>query len=229
MNRNKDKYRKFLEEYIPKSYLLKTNKTENIYLRVIENILVTEIFRENINIQKIECYEEFLEEYKNQFTKCLLYIGMNDYSGLEYSIRGTIENLLKFIYSLYIVEKYESITILSFRHLKEDLIEFQKNGLEMNISLIIKLCDVYGKFSNAIHGKNKDKTSLQYIIDIIVNEDKRMEDIDNVLLNILNIYEEILSGILQLEGLSTSEMLTLKRNLSNNRYNKLKNKLIVGS
>lgn len=221
-----DEYRKFLMDYMPKTSFLNYGNTKMVYARVTENVLVTEIFKNQINDKQTDCYLEFLEEYKNQFNKSLLYIGINDYSSLEYCVRRTIENLLKFIYSIYIIEPLEYILGLSFRHLKEDLIEFSNSGLQMDIKSIIKLCDIYGRFSNGIHGKNNPKISIEYVMDIIEVEDNRLKEIDNTLLNILNIYEEIIGSILEIEFLSTSELFMLKRNLSNNRFFKVKDKIL---
>lgn len=225
MIRNNE-YKKFLNEYIPKSNLLYNDKSNIIYLRVIENLIVTDIFRNYIGEYEVECYIEFLDDYKIQYTKMLLYIGINDYEAVTYCIRGLIESLLKFIYSIYIIEQKEDIQKLSFRNIKEDLKEFNSNGLNMNIKLIIKLCEIYGKYSNAIHGKIDNRSSVQYIAEIIENENRELINIENILLDILNIYEDIMIEILEIESLATSELIVLKKSINNKRYNKLIQKII---
>lgn len=224
MIRNNE-YEKFLNEYIPKSNLLHNNNANIIYLRVIENLIVTDIFRNYISEYKVECYIEFLDDYKIQYTKMLLYVGINDYEAVTYCIRGLIESLLKFIYSIYIVEQKENIQKLSFRNIKEDLKEFNRNGLNMNIELIIKLCEIYGKYSNAIHGKIDNRPSLQYIAEIIESENRELRNVEDILLDILNIYEDIMIEILAIESLATSELIVLKKSINNNRYSKLIQKI----
>lgn len=223
---NVDEYRNFLNEHIPKSNIINTDKTNYVYTRVVENLLVTEIFKNCIGECEIECYLDFLEDYKNQFNKILLYIGINDYNSVTYCIRSLIENLLKFIYSIYIVESKENISKLSFRNIKDDLNEFYQSGLEINLELIMKLCDIYGKYSNVIHGKSSNQASIQYIVEIIEKENKQLNDIDKILLNIVDIYEDIMSEILCIEYLSTNDLLTLRKSISSNRFNKLKKRLL---
>lgn len=222
---NFNEYTKFLKQYIPKSNFIHNNKTKEIYLRVVENVIVTEIFKNYFNEYGIECYMDFLDIYKNKYNKILLYLGINDYDSVTYCIRSLIENLLKFIYSIYIIESKENIEKLSYRNMKNELIEFSQNGLEIKLDVINKLFSIYGEYSNAIHGKKNNKVSLEYIIDIIENENENLSNIEIVLLDILNIYEDIMINILSIEYLSTSDLITLKKSLSKKRFNTLTNKI----
>jgi hypothetical protein len=64
MIRNNE-YKNFLNEYIPKSNLLYNDKSNIIYLRVIENLIVTDIFKNYIGEYEVECYIEFLATGEN--------------------------------------------------------------------------------------------------------------------------------------------------------------------
>lgn len=219
--KQEDIYLKFLEENIPNSNFIKTQKTTNVYSRVVENILVTEIFKVHLEKNNVECYLGFYEKYEEQFKRILLYIGINDYNSVAFCIRSLIENLLRFIYSMYIRDSEKNISNISFRNMKEQLSEFNKFGLEMNIDNIMKLCSIYARYSNDIHGKTKLKSSVEYIEGIIQEENIELRNIDSELTNILNIYEELFIEILEIKNLSTNELISLKKSLSNNRFKKL--------
>lgn len=221
---NSDEYKDFLKMYIPKSYFI-NSMTKNIYSRITENLVVTEIFKNYINECELECYIEFLENYKNKYNKLLLYLGINDYESVTYCIRSLIENLLKFIYSIYIIELKENIEMFSYRNIKDELIEFSKNGLEINMELISKLFSIYGEYSKVIHGKENTKVSIEYIVDIIENKNDKLNNIDQILLKIINIYEDIMIDILKIEYLSTSDLINLKKMLSKKRFDRFQNSI----
>lgn len=223
MENKKTDYQKFLLEYFPKSYAINDRAIEKIYQRVCENNLITEIFKIKIEERKLKCCKIFLLNYQIQFNKLLIYIGLNDPTGIDFCIRSSVENLLKFIYSIHSSAGDENINKTSFRHIKEGFKEFNSaiiNSKELQLNVLF---NYYGRYSNSIHYKNDNfYSSLNCMEDIIKSKNYDLNKLDKSLLGILNAYEQIISCEIELisKSLSSAELIRLKNNLSKIRYNK---------
>ncbi|WP_462392618.1 hypothetical protein [Clostridium cadaveris] len=228
MNERLNEYRNFIEKFFPCSGVINNNNVELVYFRVCENNIVTDIYEKYIPIKKqeknISCHLEFLKRYRIHFNNLLLYIPINECNCINFCLRAMVENLLKFLYSVYFDGSLNSITVCKFRDIKEGL-----NKLETNIFIdkveIQRLLSYYGKFSNSIHDKNFDnKTQLDYMESIIRFNQLDLEELDSNLINILNIYEVFVGNIFEISErtLSIGEALRLKNTVSVKRFNKIK-------
>lgn len=221
-------YKEFIKKHFPHSGMINDRHLELIYSRICENNLVTDIYEKYIRNEEhnssISCHLLFLQRYKNQFNKILLYIPLNDISSVNFCMRVTIENLLKFLYSVYFNKELQDINILSFRHIKEDLNSLETE-LFINKDKINILTNFYGVFSNLVHEKiNKNQSQLRYLENIIEEGELNLGELDDRLLKTLNAYEELLFNIFKIseKTLSASEILRLKNTLSTKRLEKVR-------
>lgn len=228
MCKKTSEYKEFIKKYFPYSGAINDESIELIYSRICENNLVTDIYDKYISNEEynngISCYLIFLQRYKNHFNKLLLYIALNDYSGVNFCIRTAIENLLKFLYSIYFNKKFQTVNTTSFRHLKEEL-----NSLETELFIdtgkLNILFTYYGDFSNSIHDKLESyQSELEYMESIIQSNAFKFNELDGKLIKILNNYELLISNIFKFseKTFSSSEMIRLKNALSVKRFNKIK-------
>ena len=95
-------YLKFMEKYFP--YSSKIPNEDKIYQLVCENNLMVGIILSNMDASRFYLNEEkliFYRRYRDGVNKILIYIPLNDEIGIYACMRYSIEQLLKFIYSIY--------------------------------------------------------------------------------------------------------------------------------
>lgn len=227
MYNSKSLYREFVEKHFPFSGIIKNENIDLLYLRVCENNLVTDIFEKYIcdkSMSDITCQIIFLQRYKIQFNKFLLFLPVNDLFGINSCMRVIIENLLKFFYSIYVYDEFENINKIKFRNIKEKLNKIETD-LFMDKESLNVLFNYYGHFSNYIHDKtNEYESQLKYIESIIELNEINLNELDQKLVKILNIYEKLICKIFKIneETLSVGELIRLKNNLPKKRYEKIK-------
>lgn len=224
MKSNSTDYLKFIHDFFPKSYIVKDEARELIYSRVCENNVITSIYNNHISRKNFVGNIIFLEGYKLHFNKLLLYIALNDPSGINFCVRHLTENLLKYIYSIYTNKEFRLIKMTSFRNMKDDLNILLKADSQTIKDEIQLLFSYYGKYSNSIHGKGEDEISeIEYMENIIKNKQYDLNKLDKDLIGILNSYQIIMSEILEIDQmeLSTAELMQLKKAVSRKRFSKI--------
>ncbi|WP_027625745.1 hypothetical protein [Clostridium lundense] len=231
MYKKTSEYKNFIKKYFPYSGVINNPNAELLYFRICENNIITEIYEKYITSenqeQNIACHLEFLQRYRIQFNNLLLYIPISEPNGINFCMRATIENLLKFLYSIYTDDDLKSITVCKFRDIKERLNKLETE-LFINKDKINNLVSYYGKFSNSIHDKNcNNKTQLEYMESIIQSNQLDLLGLNNNLLNILNVYETLISNIFRIseKTLSVSDMIRLRNTLTTKRFEKVKKHL----
>lgn len=227
-------YKEFIKKHFPYSCSFNDENIDLIYLRICENNLVTDIFEKYIINEDynngINCNIEFLKGYKVQFNKLLLYLPLNEPSGINFCMRAAIENILKFLYSIYFDEKPQNIMRCKFRDIKERL-NNAETQLFIDKEKLNILFDYYGKFSNSIHDKidKEGDSQLEYMESIIEYGELNLRELDARLFKVLNIYEVFICNIFKIDEktLSTSEIIRLKNSFSSNRFQKIKDNLYI--
>lgn len=224
MSKDVSPYINFLENSFPKCPVKKEKIIESIYEKICENNMLTDIFTPRIIKKYPKSQIEFLQLYKKQLNKILIYIGLNEEDGLNFCFRSCIEYLLKFIYSIQTVNNFSTINNINYRHLSESLKD-EENQIYPNIKIDINnFFDYYGKFSNSVHGKTqKTKNEIIYLEQIISFKHINYSKVYNYMSNILNSYEKVMQNILKItsKNLSASEILRCKEIMKNNKFNKL--------
>lgn len=228
MCKKTSEYKEFIKKYFPYSGVINDESIELIYSRICENNLLTDIYEKYINNEEynngISCYLIFLLRYKNHLNKLLIYIALNDYAGVNFCIRTAIENLLKFLYSIYFNKSFKTVNTTSFRHLKEDLNSLQTE-LFIDTGKLNILFTYYGDFSNSIHDKVESyQSELEYMENIIQSNAFKLNELDGKLVKVLNNYGALICNIFKFseETFSSSEILRLKNTLSVKRFEKIK-------
>jgi hypothetical protein len=227
MDKEKSEYLGFIKKHFPNSGIITNECTAIIYSRICENNLITDIYCKYIdnfiNNSNVSPYKVFLKRYKNQLNKLLLYLPLYDFSCINFCMRASIENLLKFIYSIYFNKELEVINRCSFRHIREDLNSVETQ-LYFNKNIIGNLIKSYGEFSNSIHDKSKHEIyEIEFIENIIQNGTYDISNLDKKILNMLNCYENLMPNVFQVkeEELSAAERVRLKNSLSSKRFEKI--------
>ncbi|WP_425447707.1 hypothetical protein [Dethiothermospora halolimnae] len=227
MINKKDEYRNFVSKHFPYSGLNNSDYGSIIYSRVCENNLVTDIYKKYIEKQendtKIYCNIRFLEAYKIGVNKILLYVPLNDYASINFCMRNIIENLLKFIYSIYFNCDFTTINKLSFRKIKDNFKDLKTTKF-IDKDIIDLFLSYYGHFSNSIHDKHSvTEKNLVFLEEIITKNKVDLEKLDEQILNILNNYQVLICNIFKIsrKNLSVAESLRLKNALSNKRLEKV--------
>lgn len=218
-----ENYKKFIREFFPMSYVINDSNINLIYKRVCENNVITEIYEKCIELNNTQCHISFLKQYRLQFNKLLIYIALNEETGINFCIRSTIEYLLKFIYSLYFDNTVDNINKISFRNIKDDFKDFYDTKLNINENELKKLLTYYGKYSNSIHGKEDDDGSLEYMGEIIKSKHYDFNKLDETLQQILDSYEIIMKEIFDFDEypIASTELFRIKNSVSNKRFRKI--------
>lgn len=220
---NDSEYELFIKKYFPYSNLIDNADRKLIYFRVCENNIITEIYEKYCKNRKLKCHLLFLKKYREQFNKILIYIALNEPSGIEFCIRSTIEYLLKFLYSIYFEKTFDNISKTSFRNIKDDFKKLDTD-IFLDKNIINSLLRDYGTYSNSIHGKKTSMLeSIEYMENIIKLKNYNLSNLDKTLIRIIDNYEILMFSILEISecDLSVAEKIRLKKSLTNKRFNKV--------
>lgn len=225
----RNEYNEFIKKHFPYSSCNENESIELLYARVCENNLVTEVYEKYILAEEcgINYHFIFLQKYRNQLNKLLLYLPLNEPSGINFCMRATIENLIKFLYSIYFRVDLQSVTRCKFRHIREGLSGVETESYIDKVKMNI-LFNFYGNFSNSIHDKVEDQEfQLEYMESIIETCAFGLVELEAKVVTMLNIYESLICNIFEIkeETLSSSDILRLKKSLSSNRFKKVVNNL----
>lgn len=193
-------YLKFMEKYFP--YSLKIPNEDKIYQLVCENNLMVGIILSNMDASRFYLNEEkliFYRRYRDGVNKILIYIPLNDEIGIYACMRYSIEQLLKFIYSIYFEKNIADISRTSYRYIKEDI---KKNrNIDTDIKeCLLKLYTYYANYSNDLHDKevtcNKE---LDFLGNIIQSENEFADGVEKDLRNILILSYKIMCHVFDIK------------------------------
>lgn len=220
-----DKYELFLEKYFP--YLKITGNQmqfKELHSLVCRNNFMTDIYIKYIDIKQCYLNDEkmiFLKRYKIQLNKLLIYIPLNDSIGINGCIRSCIEQLIKFVYAIYVDEDTSKINITKYRILKEKLLDAE---IEIETTELNKLFSYYGSYSNEIHDKGTClNDELIYLKDLLVGENIYIKNINKDIRNIITIYEDIMIKVFGISErhLASFERMQLPKIVGINRSKKI--------
>lgn len=219
-----NEYSKFLKKFFPLSSEIPNGNT--IYQFVCENNLISEIILSYMDVNKFYMSKEkliFYRRYRDGVNKLLIYIPLNDEIGIYTCMRYSIEQLLKFIYSIYFEKDIIDINRTSYRYIKGDI----KNNDNIDTYIkqhLMKLYTYYANYSNDLHDKevtcNKE---LDFLGNIIQSENEFAYDIEKDLKEILTLSYEILCHLFDIKYdlLNISERLSLAHLNSRGRKRKI--------
>lgn len=219
-----NEYSKFLKKFFPLSAEIPNGNT--IYQFVCENNLISEIILSYMDVNKFYMSKEkliFYRRYRDGVNKLLIYIPLNDEIGIYACMRYSIEQLLKFIYSIYFEKDIINISRTSYRHIKGDI----KNNDNIDAYIkqhLIKLYTYYANYSNDLHDKEVTcDRELDFLGNIIQSENEFVYDIEKDLKEILTLSYEILCHLFDIKYdlLNISERLSLAHLNSRGRKRKI--------
>lgn len=155
--------------------------------------------------------------------KILIYLPLNDSIGIYACMRYSIEQFIKFIYSIYFEKEIDKINKTSYRFIKDDI---NGNTLIQDKlkSELRKIYTYYAKYSNDIHNKKIIyDDNLNFLGDILTMQNNFCKDIDTDLSTILLITYTIIKEIFNIhyEDFCASERSQFQ-NLTINRHRKEK-------
>ena len=215
-----DEYYEFLFKYFPNANFSKDDK-RSLYGLVCENNVMSEIFLKYISSHNTDFMMYYLR-YRDGINKLLIYVPVNDDIGVYACMRYIIEQILKFIYSLYGENSIEKINRTSYRHIKEE-IRLMRNMPEDIKEKVEKLYTYYAKYSNNIHDKSVNYDhELTFLGEVLKNENKFKGSISDIKNIVFNVYD-ILISIFEItyEQLNLSERIKLSEVIKRNRKEKI--------
>lgn len=182
---------------------------------------MSEIFLKYISSHNTDFMMYYLR-YRDGINKLLIYVPVNDDIGVYACMRYIIEQILKFIYSLYGENSIEKINRTSYRHIKEE-IRLMRNMPEDIKEKVEKLYTYYAKYSNNIHDKSVNYDhELTFLGEVLKNENKFKGSISDIKNIVFNVYD-ILISIFEItyEQLNLSERIKLSEVIKRNRKEKI--------
>ncbi|CDI49205.1 hypothetical protein [Clostridium tetani] len=215
-------FNEFLQEFFPRHPSKKSRNLEEIYKKICENNMLTDIFINKINTEDVNDKKIFLSLYRNKFVKVLLYIGLNDIDSINYCIRSSVEYLLKFLFSVQNNSEVGIANKTSYRYLKESLKDINKEIYCDMHKDIDPLISAYGNFSNKLHGKDiKINNETKYLQEILTQESIPYKKLCESICEIVDCYEIIMIKILKLNitKLSASEIFRITNFWNNDKVN----------
>lgn len=176
------KYKDFISSYFPGCHY--TKNFDLIFSLISSNNILLDIFNTYVD-NKTKNNLIFSKRYQIGINKILIYIPLNDNIGIYACMRYLIEQLLKFIYSIYINETIEKINTTGFRIIKDNLLKQENYPFDKNI--IEQLISYYVKYSNNIHEKNIIlQDTFPYLTSLLTQPNKFLEEVYNDLNSILD-------------------------------------------
>lgn len=221
---NTNTYENFVKKFFPYSKI--HSDMELLYKYVCTNNVLTEIYMKYLN-PHANCLEPtkliYLEKYTEGINKLLVYIPLNDNIGVNASMRYIIEQLLKFLYSIYTRDKVEKINITNYRHIK-DYFKLNAGTINIDSALLNKIYNYYAKYSNDLHEKSLNaEDKLLCLQKLLTRDNNYIDKVIKDLKEIIVLCNKIIIRIfnIKLENLSVAERLRLKSVLSNKMYKEI--------
>lgn len=202
-----NEYKEFIKKYFPQADT--PDWIQEIYNLVCENNIMCSVIKNHLILDKEILSADKLTyyiRYQNGLNKLLMYIPLNDDIGIYACMRYTIEQILKFIYSIYFDYNVEKINKTSYRNIKEDI--KKSNLISFSIKFKIeKIYPYYAKYSNCIHDKRVDYDKELLSLGDILKEDNGFYEVVNDLRQIINDSYDIIFCIFNIsyDSLSLSE------------------------
>ena len=145
-------------------------------------------------------FQKYYLRYRDGINKLLIYVPVNDDIGVYACMRYIIEQILKFIYSLYGENSIEKINRTSYRHIKEE-IRLMRNMPDKSVDYDHELTFL----GEVLKDENKFKDSIS--------------DIKNIVFNVYDILISIFE--ITYEQLNLSERIKLSEVIKRNRKEKI--------
>lgn len=216
---------RFLEKYFPEVDMPSFHG-DKLYYLVCESNIMARIYLKYMDFDDLGVSSDRLTYYvrfRDGVNKLLMYTPINDGIGIYACMRYSIEQFLKFIYSLYFPNDISKINTTSYRHIKEDF-KNSKSLQQYVRERIEKIYSYYAKYSNDIHDKTVvyDK-ELEFIGDVIKGKNDFVREIENDLSNFLFITYEIINEIFKIEyiDLNIAEKMSIVKIGSKKRKNRI--------
>lgn len=222
MRKIKSEYMTFLKKHFPYSSVIDDDNVIKIYSRICENNIITDGFFNSSRKHDTKS-DIFINRYNIFLNRILLIIPTNDKDAINYYIRCIIENLLKYVLAINSNKEFEDINRLSYRNIKDNL----KDSLGEDCTYygdINKLISIYAEYSNLIHKKDFiQMQEIELLESILIESCIDLKELDHKILDIINIYERIISNHYKLgiRDLSSKICISLKKNLSKGRHKKV--------
>ena len=219
-----NEYDKFLFKYFPNAQFLPDDK-KALYSLVCENNIMSEIILNCISSCKMNLTTDFIMyylRYRDGINKLLIYIPLNYDIGVYACMRYIIEQILKFIYSLYGENAAEKINRTSYRHIKEE-IRLMRNMPEDIKEKVEKLYTYYAKYSNNVHDKSVDYDhELKFLSEILKDQNKYKDSICDIRSITFNVYDILISIFkITYQQLNLSERIKLSEVIKKNRKKRI--------
>lgn len=213
-------YEEFINKYFPFStyHSLYTD----VYKIICKNNILTDIYLKYSDIGEDHESILFLHRYKWGLNKILLYLPVNDGIGINGCIRYSIEQLLKFIYSICFNYSIDKINKTSYRHIKDDL-KTRTSTIRIKTENLECLYVYYAKYSNDVHDKNTSNQEIDFLEMILKSDSKFINQVHADLINITKQFDTIMIYLFNIRtnNLSLAETHQLQRILSAKQYSKL--------
>lgn len=209
-------YIEFVKENFPKSSKINDGKLIVTYKRIQEVNICIEILGKYSQLDRVGNGMFFLNAFQEKFNKLLLYLPLNDESGINIMMRTIIESLLKYFYFVKIDCNVEKINKISFRKMKDDLKKVGKSEC-FSYDGLTKLFSLYSYYSNRVHLKTKEVvSSCEYLQDVISSESYDISKINDDLTRIIDICNIFNINYFRIKeyNLTVSERLRLRNHLS---------------
>ncbi|MDQ0202454.1 hypothetical protein [Pectinatus haikarae] len=199
-------YLEFIKKNFPESAIAKNINIYDFYKIIQEVNLSISILSKYAIQNDNDCWEIFLSRFQDALNKLLLYLPLNDSTGINILFRIMVESLLKYLYSISIDSDFNKIDKLAYRELKAKL---KHTNIDYQV-----LYSIYAKYSNSIHVKKEYNNDTIIILqDIISSKQPNIVKLINEVLKLVNIYNErtIKLSNIKITTFSMAEVKSLKR------------------
>ncbi len=213
-------YKEFVDKYFPFSKY--HHLYSDVYSIICKNNILTDIYLKYSDIKDTHECILFLQRYKWGLNKILLYLPINDGIGINGCMRYSIEQLLKFLYSICFNHSIDKINKTSYRHIKDDL-KTRNSSIRVRNESLECLYTYYAKYSNDVHDKNANNQEIGFLETIIKNESRFIKHVHADLINLTKQFDAIMIYLFNItaNNLSLAETHQLQRILRAKQYNTL--------